>query len=280
MKNNVITLLAVAITVVAPLTSTAALTFVNDDYDSSRHDIDSPSFFLKDFDFGGIGWSFGRGITAIDPSWAIGATGHQPGNTVTFVSGEESSFIDQRVDLTYPDGTTTNYMTLYHFLTPLQNTPTYQMINFPAITTPSLAFPIFDGIYDFIYTGFSDDTYTGLSAGFNENKYPNLASGSTFHSPLIFNDSATDRDPDTVFGGGWDEGMPSFLVVNGVMYLAGVHDGSTQDSGIVWSGEDIEAKTGLDDLYVMYADAIIPEPSTLLLGLAGVSCIAFYRRRK
>jgi hypothetical protein len=251
-------------------------------YIPSRHDINGKDFHLSEYDFSGFGRAGSRWVTAIDEYWGIGAKHHQATGTVTFNSGEQTT-IESKVTSPLLDN---QDLILYKFSTPLQNTTTYDLIQFPVTLS---GMPLLNGFHEFYYAGFSPSGKR-TSVVLAKNLYPNYEGGSSFASPLVFDYQHTTTNLDFGYGVNGDSGAPTFLPIDTQLYLAGVHWGSVSDGGMIWLGEEIERLTGLENKSWLYQDAltrydkpidkpIVPEPSTLLIGLLGLSVIGLYREK-
>lgn len=268
-----------------------AITFPNG-YDSARYDITSPTFFLKDYDFSGVGKN-GRWVTAISDQWGVTATHYPAGGAVTFQTNEGPKI--GVIDYVTSNSTLSGQdISLCHFSNVLDDAikryPIVQVDKgYPGIPYSYDCY-MFQGIFDFAYVGKT------FSAGIVNNLYPNSLDYVDNMGWYWFG-SGLNYVPETLWATPWytlenydicktqtgDSGGPSFLLYGGEMYLAGTHKSYWVDAPLIGYGNEIikfAPDVQLINLRDITAEPILPEPTSLMLLTVGASALTLRRRKE
>jgi hypothetical protein len=283
--------LAVGSLALGQLAGFAAMVVV--DYDADLHDRfnNSGSFIGADFDWSGVGQTdSGRWVTMISDQYFVSATHYTPANgqTVRFYHSNDGAggFEDLIVDDTFgmPLMTAQGVSDIWigRLTGPISNAVTFYDIFDVGGAPESL-----EGVSIWNVGASGGTTFASFRVGTNVYDLTPLVNpydlGVDERSVSVVNGwSATltynEASPNDTYYQGGDSGAPSFVVVDGVLQLVGVHSATADAPPVGLSDGDFS----LDSLLSPYREEItalltpVPEPGSLALIL--VAGMALWRR--
>jgi hypothetical protein len=241
----------------------------------------NPTFFANSFDFSGVGWvpgtspSGAQGFTMIDPIDFIGAWHFQPslGGTIAF-KAKDGSYVTRTVaSLTEIGGTDILFGKLSSALpTGATGVANYQILTGTQaqLTGQSM-----------LMVGQHQQVGSNTIAGFQS-----FTVVTTTLTAISLYSPSGPQDQFVVTGG--DSGSPSFVPVGNQLTFLGHHWLQLQDSSMNPAGTadsflgnyfpQIAAQAALDGFVL--TPAVVPEPSSLILGGIGFTAIIFRWRRR
>lgn len=295
-------LVLVGITLAMVVVSPAVRAGVILGYDPARHNrfqsgypnapVDNPTFYLSTYDFSGVGYTLGgqQSVALVSPQNFIGAThfGFPVGAVLDFrpVGAAPSTVISRTVASTVPvmnaDGSPSDVLfgTLSAPFTPNDRVTYYQI---PSDATHST----YQGQQLFNYGQGAQVGRSNVSS-FGSGNYAGTGNTSFFvydydhNGYSIDSDGVPDYNPDQFHVVGGDSGSPTFLPVNGQLFLLGAHGAEETFTPPPPTGDP--AGGSVDSFLPDYGPQIqalltpVPEPSTFLL-VGGAAMGGFFWRR-
>lgn len=257
--------------------TTCALTFREGSAYDPEHRIGNPEFFLSEYDFGGVGSSGNRRVTAITPWHGIGAAHYPAGGTLTFNDGSVAT-ITSRTNIS-------GDLDLYTFDRPISTWYGVYVPYAESVEVISCYRTEREGRIDTSFGISADIVVVGKPMSAGRNTYADTFS-------IIENDSmylalayaAWTLEPDAAVGTSGDSGSPTFIGIDGELYLFftaqtaytyEMVDGSIAGATVgpaLWAFQtELTSLTGGLVRYTLPPS--IPEPAGIILWLFLAGCL-------